>query len=78
LEKFAGRLQFDKFFCLIASGGRRRPAKEKGMNNYICAACGPQFRKTDRPPQRCPICENQRQFVNWEGQQLLSAVRRGR
>lgn len=39
------------------------------MNNYICVACGTQFSATDRPPQRCPICEDERQFVNWEGQQ---------
>lgn len=39
------------------------------MNNYICVTCGTQFGETDRPPQRCPICEDQRQFVNWEGQQ---------
>jgi hypothetical protein len=39
------------------------------MNNYICVTCGTQFRRTDQPPQRCPICEDERQFVNWEGQQ---------
>jgi hypothetical protein len=39
------------------------------MNNYICVACGTQFSETDSPPNRCPICEDERQFVNWEGQQ---------
>lgn len=39
------------------------------MNNYICVTCGTQFCETDQPPGRCPICEDERQFVNWEGQQ---------
>ena len=40
----------------------------KGMNNHICITCGTQFGETDEPPQRCPICEDERQFVRWEGQ----------
>ena len=39
------------------------------MSNFICVTCGTQFGGTDRPPPRCPICEDERQFVNWEGQQ---------
>jgi len=42
------------------------------MNNYICVQCGTQFRETDRPPQRCSICEDERQFVNWKGQQWIT------
>lgn len=38
------------------------------MNNYICVTCGVQFAATVEPPSRCPICEDERQFVNWEGQ----------
>jgi hypothetical protein len=45
------------------------------MNNYICVACGTQFSETDRPPQRCPICEDERQFVNWKGQLWTSLER---
>jgi hypothetical protein len=41
----------------------------KGMNNYVCITCGTQFGETGEPPQRCPICEDERQFVRWEGQQ---------
>ena len=36
---------------------------------YICATCGVQFAPTDDPPQRCPICEDERQYVGWSGQQ---------
>ncbi len=39
------------------------------MNNYICKTCGVQFSKTAVPPMRCPVCEDERQYVGWEGQQ---------
>ncbi|MEY2489678.1 MAG: hypothetical protein QOC70_1620 [Verrucomicrobiota bacterium] len=45
------------------------------MNNYICVACGTQFRETDSPPERCPICEDERQYVNWKGQLWTSLDR---
>ncbi len=37
------------------------------MPLYICATCGTQFAESP-PPPRCPICEDERQFVGWEGQ----------
>ena len=39
---------------------------------YICATCGVQFAPTEDPPQRCPICEDERQYVAWSGQQWTS------
>ena len=38
------------------------------MNNHICGTCGTQFSATDSPPDRCPICDDERQYVNWTGQ----------
>jgi glyoxylase-like metal-dependent hydrolase (beta-lactamase superfamily II)/DNA-directed RNA polymerase subunit RPC12/RpoP len=38
------------------------------MRNYICITCGHQFAESDKPPDRCPICEDDRQFVNPRGQ----------
>ena len=38
------------------------------MHNYICTTCGHQFSESEEPPDRCPICEDDRQFVNPEGQ----------
>ncbi len=38
------------------------------MHNFICITCGHQFARTAEPPQRCPICEDDRQFVNPRGQ----------
>ena len=38
------------------------------MPNYICVTCGNQYAATEQPPLHCPICEDERQYVNPEGQ----------
>ena len=47
------------------------------MNNYICETCGVQFAETAVSPTHCPICEDERQYVSWEGQQwtMFDALR---
>ncbi len=35
----------------------------------ICVTCGTQFEESVTPPDRCPICEDERQFVGLNGQQ---------
>lgn len=42
------------------------------MTHYICATCGTQFAATADPPAQCPICEDERQYIGWEGQQWTS------
>ncbi len=39
------------------------------MANYICTTCGTQHAESDTPPPECLICEDERQFVGWSGQQ---------
>ena len=39
------------------------------MEAYICRTCGVQYAPSERPPERCPICEDERQYVGWNGQQ---------
>jgi hypothetical protein len=39
------------------------------MPAWICSTCAVQYADTDRPPQHCPICEDERQYVGWGGQQ---------
>ncbi len=39
------------------------------MEAYICRTCGVQYAPSKRPPVRCPICEDERQYVGWNGQQ---------
>jgi glyoxylase-like metal-dependent hydrolase (beta-lactamase superfamily II) len=34
----------------------------------ICVTCGTQFAASEQAPERCPICEDARQYVGWGGQ----------
>ena len=38
------------------------------MENYICATCGVEFTESEVPPAGCPICQDERQYVGWDGQ----------
>ncbi len=38
------------------------------MTNFMCLTCGTQFAESDAPPERCPVCEDARQYVGWDGQ----------
>jgi hypothetical protein len=38
------------------------------MTNVICVTCGNQFQEREEPPLHCPICEDERQYVNPQGQ----------
>lgn len=38
------------------------------MPAFLCLACGTQFTPGAKPPDRCPICEDDRQPVRREGQ----------
>ncbi|MFC4456398.1 MBL fold metallo-hydrolase [Deinococcus sonorensis] len=38
------------------------------LQPYICATCGTQHAPTARPPLRCIVCEDDRQYVGWGGQ----------
>src|SRR5947209_1048550 len=46
---------------------------------YICATCGVQFTPSIHRPRGCPICEDERQYVGWEGQRwtTLEELRAG-
>ena len=45
------------------------------MENFICVQCGTQFSETVEPPARCPICEDERQFVRHAGQEWTTLKR---
>jgi hypothetical protein len=38
------------------------------MPNFLCTTCGVQYAESDTPPERCAVCEDERQFVGWGGQ----------
>ena len=48
------------------------------MTHYICVTCGAQFAASNTPPEHCPICEDERQYVGVKGQQwtTLNDLRR--
>jgi hypothetical protein len=44
---------------------------------YLCVTCGTQFSESSEPPAHCPICEDERQYVNPDGQKwtTLEAIK---
>jgi hypothetical protein len=44
------------------------------MTAYICVTCGVQYPPAEQPPAGCPICEDERQYVGWRGQQWTTMV----
>ncbi len=42
------------------------------MPAYICRTCGVQCAPSPQPPDHCPICEDERQYVGWEGQRWVT------
>src|SRR3546814_9159485 len=53
-----------------------RPPRSR-IVNCICGTCGTQFVDGTREPDRCPVCEDERQYVGRGGQQwtTLEALR---
>jgi hypothetical protein len=47
--------------------------------NHICLTCGTAFAESTQPPERCPICDDERQYVGLDGQQwtTLDVLRAG-
>ncbi|MGH7071919.1 MAG: MBL fold metallo-hydrolase [Acetobacteraceae bacterium] len=48
------------------------------MPMFICVRCGTQYPPSERPPTSCPICEDEREYVNPNGQTwtTLEAMRK--
>src|SRR5262245_28186057 len=42
------------------------------MPHYLCTTCGTQHAESLRPPDRCIICEDERQYIGWGGQRLTT------
>ena len=42
--------------------------KGDGMKNFICETCGVQYERSMEAPEQCTICNEERQFVNPNGQ----------
>lgn len=44
------------------------------MPAWICVTCGVQYSDTEHPPRHCLICEDERQYVGWNGQQWTTTA----
>jgi hypothetical protein len=38
------------------------------MTAFICMTCGVQYAQSEAPPEHCPICEDERQYIGHNGQ----------
>ncbi len=38
------------------------------MEAYICVTCGTQFNPSEKEPDACPICQDERQYIGRQGQ----------
>lgn len=49
------------------------------MPRFVCTTCGTQYAETSAPPEHCPICDDERQYLGWNGQQwtTLEELRAG-
>lgn len=49
------------------------------MPKFICKTCGVQYPDLGRPPALCRICDDERQYIGWGGQQwtTLDELRQG-
>lgn len=49
------------------------------MPNFICVTCGTQFAESEKEPASCPICEDERQYIGYDGQRwtTLEQLRKG-
>jgi glyoxylase-like metal-dependent hydrolase (beta-lactamase superfamily II) len=45
------------------------------MEEWICSTCGTQFTPGVQPPESCPICLDERQYVGYSGQQWTTLAR---
>jgi hypothetical protein len=43
--------------------------EEAIVPHWICRTCAMQYAETADPPDACPICRDERQYVGWHGQQ---------
>ncbi len=42
------------------------------MPRFVCRQCGARFPEAAAPPQGCPICLDERQYVRWGGQDWMT------
>jgi glyoxylase-like metal-dependent hydrolase (beta-lactamase superfamily II) len=43
------------------------------LTAHTCITCGTQFAPSEEPPERCPVCLDERQYVGHDGQQWTTS-----
>lgn len=51
------------------------PVLNDHRTRWVCSTCGVQYFATAMPPDSCPVCEDERQYVGWSGQAWTTADR---
>lgn len=52
----------------LGLSGMNTSGADTVMKHSICVTCGSQFAASQRDPDNCPICEDERQYVGQNGQ----------
>lgn len=72
-DDFLGASAVATIAALFCYSGRSTSTQATGEGvARICATCGTQFPVSPQVPEGCPICEDSRQFVGWNGQQWIT------
>ena len=45
------------------------------MENFVCKTCGVEYAESEHPPSACAICEDERQYVGWDGQEWTTMAK---
>ena len=72
MQESASRRRFmrEGSIAAVALTGAAASAKAENRGaKYLCVTCGTQYPESANPPEHCPICEDERQYVGPDGQQ---------
>lgn len=56
----------------MSETGSRPAVRTGGREAWICVTCGTQYRESAARPQACSVCDDERQYVGWDGQRWIS------
>lgn len=55
--------------AVAGTGSAVAESKAAGKTAFLCVTCGTQYPPSALPPEHCPICEDERQYVGLNGQE---------
>lgn len=54
---------------ITSASAKAAPEAADEKTTFLCVTCGTQYPESAQPPEHCPICEDERQYVGVDGQQ---------